>query len=61
MPLPGTDIVNQLGYTASAVGKARHRGEKLFGDKELRVFVEFVVLSRTSLEILRSTPKYAFR
>jgi hypothetical protein len=48
------DIVNQLGYTASAVGKARHRSEKLIrADKEFKAFIEFVVLSRMSPGISR--------
>ena len=49
MQRPGTDIATQLAYTASAVSKASQRGEKLIQeDKELRAFIEFVVLSRTS-------------
>jgi hypothetical protein len=49
MQRPGADIATQLAYTASAVSKASQRGEKLIQeDKELRTFIEFVVLSRTS-------------
>jgi hypothetical protein len=49
MQRPGTDIATQLAYTASAVSKASQRGGKLIHeDNELRAFLEFVVLSRTS-------------
>jgi chromosomal replication initiation ATPase DnaA len=33
MQLPGTDIATQLGYTASAVSKASHRGEKTYSGR----------------------------